>query len=95
MERKGGHHLGRRISKHTTASDRGNEPRAGRKRKREREREEKYTREKGMHKKNLKEVGTRKEERRLRRRGKRTRGRVRLRRGGAQLGTGKRKSRVP
>jgi len=36
---------------------------------------------------NLKEVGTREEEGRLRRRGKWTRGRVRLCQGGAQLGT--------
>lgn len=44
------------------------------------EKEEKYTREKGMRSRREpeREVGTREEERRLRRRGKRTRGRVRL-----------------
>lgn len=58
-------------------------------------REVEYTREKGMRSRREPERGGHERGEGHEGRGKRTRGRVRLRRGGAQPGTGERKSKAP
>lgn len=83
-ERKGGHHLGRQISKHTTESDRGNESES---RAEKRERRSTLERKGCVVGGNLKEVGTRERKREADEGGESGRvGEFGLRRGGAQPG---------